>query len=121
MDAIDDIDLSVSGVSSLILRDLSEYVTLPFLAAFDVPDAAANGSTSKSNRPPQKRVTYIALSKRTMPQVVKLFLSFKEDPAIYNDGTAEAILAVRCSFSVPYSGTEPMACIGVFDPREDEV
>ena len=96
MDAIDDIDLAVTGVSSLILRDLSEYITLPFLAAFDVPDTATNGSTSRSNRPPQKRVTYIALSKKTMPQVVKLFLSFKEDPAIYNDGTIEAILAVRC-------------------------
>ena len=96
MDAADEIDLSVPGVSSLVLRDLAEYNTLPFLAAFDVQDAATINGSTKSNRLPQKRVTYIALSKKTMPQVVKLFLSFKEDPAIYNDGTIEAILAVRC-------------------------
>lgn len=92
MEAIDDVDLSVTGVSSLILKDLSEYITLPFMAAFDVPEAPSK--LAKSNRPPQKRVTYIALSKKTMPQVVKLFLQFKEDPAIYNDGTVEAILSV---------------------------
>ena len=91
MDAIEEIDLSVPGVPSLVLRDLSDYITLPFLAAFDVHDAA---SASKVNRPPQKRVTYIALSKRTMPHVVKLFLQIKEDSVIYNDGTVEAILSV---------------------------
>ena len=94
IEAIDDIDFSVAGVASLILQDLSEYITLPFLAAFDVPDVST--TASKSNRPPQKRVTYIALSKRTMPQVVRLYLSIKEDSVLYNDGTVEAILAVSC-------------------------
>lgn len=93
MDAIDEIELSTAGVPSLIMRDLSEYITLAFLASFDVQEAAASGS--KTNRPPQKRVTYIALSKKTMPQVVTLFLQFKDNATIYNDGTVEAILSVR--------------------------
>ena len=73
------------GVPSLILRDLSEYVTLPFMAAFDAP--------SPSTRP-QKRVSYIALAKKSMPQLVDLFLRFKENPEIYANGTLEAILSV---------------------------
>jgi hypothetical protein len=100
VDAIDEIDLSVSGVPSLVLSDLSEYITLPFLAAFDVQEPSITVSSSKNTRS-QKRVTYIALSKRTMPQVVKLFLQFKENPVIYNDGTVEAILSVcYCNRSV---------------------
>lgn len=73
------------GVPSLILRDLSEYATLPFMAAFDVPSSGTK---------PQKRVSYIALSKKTMPQLVDLFLKFKTNPEIYVNGTLEAILSV---------------------------
>ena len=73
------------GVPSLILRDLSEYATLPFIAAFDVPSSGAK---------PQKHVSYIALSKKTMPQLVDLFLTFKENPEIYADGTLEVMLSV---------------------------
>ena len=91
MDAISTIQLEASGVPSLVMRDLSEFATLPFLAAFDVP------ANPKSQTPP-KRVTYIALAKRTMPQVVALFLRFKDDAAIFNDGTVEAILSVRYFF-----------------------
>ncbi|EKM50999.1 uncharacterized protein PHACADRAFT_128641 [Phanerochaete carnosa HHB-10118-sp] len=94
MEAIDEIELSTPGVPSLIIRDLSEYITLPFLASFDVQEST---TSSKSGRP-QKRVTYIALSKKTMPQVVKLFLQFREDAAIYNDGTVETILS---AYSIP--------------------
>jgi len=75
------------GVPSLILRDLSEYATLPFMAAFDAP--------SSSTRP-QKRVSYIALAKKAMPQLVDLFLRFKTNPEIYTNGTLEAILSVSC-------------------------
>lgn len=75
------------GVPSLILRDLSEYATLPFMAAFDAPS-----QTTKS----QKRVSYIALSKKTTPQLVDLFLKFKTNPEIYVNGTLEAVLSVSC-------------------------
>lgn len=99
MEAVDGIDLSSPGVPSLILRDLSEYSTLPFLAAFDVPEPPAPPASSTQRPRTQKRVTYIALSKKTMPQLVDLFLRFKEHADIYLDGTIEAIFAVRVTYS----------------------
>lgn len=93
MEAVDSIELSAPGVASLVLRDLSEYATLPFLAAFDV-QAAPSSATSKVPRSGPSRVTYIALSKKVMPLLVDLFLRFKEDAAIYGDGTVEALFAV---------------------------
>ena len=84
-EVIHDIDMASPGVPSLILRDLSEYATLPFMAAFDAPSSSTK---------PQKRVSYIALSKRAMPQLVDLFLKFKANPEIYVNGTLEAILSV---------------------------
>ncbi|KAH9847754.1 hypothetical protein C2E23DRAFT_740985 [Lenzites betulinus] len=97
MEAVDSIELSAPGVASLVLRDLSEYATLPFLAAFDIP-AAAPSATSRAGRTGPSRVTYIALSKKAMPQLVELFLRFKDDAAIYGDGTVEALFA---AYSIP--------------------
>ncbi|TFK71822.1 hypothetical protein BDN72DRAFT_409999 [Pluteus cervinus] len=91
MDAIADIDLTLPGSPSLVMRDLSEFATLPFLAAFDV--APQPGSQT-----PQKRVTYIALAKKTMPLLVNLFLRFKDQETIYVDGTLEAVLS---AYSIP--------------------
>ncbi|KAI0086033.1 guanine nucleotide exchange factor in Golgi transport N-terminal-domain-containing protein [Irpex rosettiformis] len=100
LEAIDGIDLTGQGVPSLILRDLSEYSTLSFLAAFDAPssDAPPQSTSGKQNRSPKKRVTYIALSKKTMPQLVDLFLKFKSGNSIYNDGTVESILS---AYAIP--------------------
>ena len=84
-EVIQDIDMASPGVPSLILRDLSEYATLPFMAAFDVPSPSTK---------PQKRVSYIALSKKTTPQLADLFLRFKTNLEIYVNGTLEAILSV---------------------------
>ena len=89
METICDIDLSVGGAPSLVLRDLSDCATLPFLAAFDVQQEHPPSSTVS-----QKQVTYIALSKKTMPLLVELFLRFKTEKQIYTDGTLEAILSV---------------------------
>lgn len=95
MDAITGIDLSLKGCPSLIMRDLSEYATLPFMAAFDVQSAPLSAhDISGRNSVPQKRVTYIGLVKKTMPMLVDLFLQFKESTDIYVDGTLEAILSV---------------------------
>ncbi|KAJ7026944.1 hypothetical protein C8F04DRAFT_1008614 [Mycena alexandri] len=91
LETIVDIDLSAPGCPSLVMRDLSEFATLPFLAAFDVP---ANAKTQT----PQKRVTYIALTKKTMPMLVDLFLRFKEREEIYVNGTVEAVLS---AYSIP--------------------
>lgn len=93
MEAVDSIALTAHGVVSLVLRDLSEYATLPFLAAFDIRTPLLP-SGSKVSRTGPSRVTYIALSKKTMPQLVELFLKFKDDATIYADGTVETIFAV---------------------------
>ena len=94
MQAIDGVDLSSPGAPSLVLRDLSEYATLPFLASFDIP-ARASASSATPSKSTVGRVTYIALSKKIMPVLVELFLRFKSQAAIYVDGTVERICAVR--------------------------
>ncbi|RDB21958.1 Protein MON2 [Hypsizygus marmoreus] len=91
METVEDIDLSIPGSPSLVMRDLSEYATLAFLAAFDVP------AIPKSQTPP-KRVTYIAISKKTLPMLVELFMLFKDNAAIYIDGTVEAVIS---AYSIP--------------------
>ncbi|CCL98022.1 uncharacterized protein FIBRA_00015 [Fibroporia radiculosa] len=98
MEVVDDVNLSASGVSSLVLRDLSEYSTLPFIAAFDIPSAEVSRSSSTPSKSPQKRVTYIALSKKVMPMLVNLFLRFKDQPMIYVDGTLERIFS---AYAIP--------------------
>ena len=100
------------GVPSLILRDLSEYTTLPFMAAFDAPS-----STSR----PQKRVSYIALAKKAMPQLVDLFLRFKANPEIYVNGTLEAILSVSCVAPPTAKLRAKHRSIVVLDPYQVEV
>ncbi|PFH47539.1 hypothetical protein AMATHDRAFT_151886 [Amanita thiersii Skay4041] len=85
LDAIANIDLSNTGVSSLVIRDIAEYTTLPFLAAFEV-----QGQNSKAA---PGRITYIALCKKTMPLLVELYSKFKGNPDIYVDGTLEALLS----------------------------
>jgi hypothetical protein len=87
MATIEGIDLSIPGSSSLVMRDLSEYATLPFLAAFEVP------AQPKSQTPP-KRISYIAICKKTMPMLVDLFLRFKDQIEVYVDGTLEAVVSV---------------------------
>jgi hypothetical protein len=91
LETLSGVDLSVPGSPSLVMRDLSQYVTLPFIAAFDIQ---SHGRTQT----PQKRVTYIGISKKTMPMLVDLFLQFKSSSEIYIDGTLEAILAVGLIF-----------------------
>jgi len=91
MDTIADIDLDVPGSPSLVMRDLSDYATLPFLAAVDVQPHPR----TQQPQTPQKRITYIALSKRTMPMLVELFLRFKTNVDVYVDQTLESVLSVR--------------------------
>ncbi|KAF4587994.1 hypothetical protein EYR38_009955 [Pleurotus pulmonarius] len=91
MDTVNGIDLSAPTVSSLVMRDLSEYATLAFLAAFDVQP-----STLTQTGP--KRITYIALMKKTMPLLVDLYVQFKAKPDLYADGTLEAVIS---AYSIP--------------------
>ena len=101
MEAVSSIGLDTPGVPSVILRDLSEYATLPFLAAFDVPDPSLSASASKKPMvatSKQKRITYISMSKKCMPMLVELFLRFKHKAEVYVDGTLEAVLS---AYSIP--------------------
>ncbi|KAF5376165.1 hypothetical protein D9757_009328 [Collybiopsis confluens] len=91
MTTIGGIDLSASGTPSLVIRDLSEFSTFPFLAAFDVPP------DPKIQTPP-KRITYIALAKKTMPKLVDLCLQFKQRLELYSDGTLEAVMS---AYAIP--------------------
>ncbi|KAJ7597649.1 guanine nucleotide exchange factor in Golgi transport N-terminal-domain-containing protein [Mycena floridula] len=88
MDTIANIDLTTPGSPSLVMRDLSEFATLAFLAAFDLPAESSN----------HRRITYIALSKKTMPLLVEYFLRFKDQLEIYVDETLEAVLS---AYSIP--------------------
>lgn len=95
LQAIEGIDLSVPLSPSLILRDLSEYATLPFLAAFDYEPPALLAEASASRPRKTKRVSYIAVTKKVMPWLVELYLGFKDTAQIYADGTMEAVVSVR--------------------------
>jgi len=90
LNAVQDIDLTVAGSPSLVIRDLSQYATLAFVAAFDVLPHPKN----QVPQTPQKRITYIAVSKRTMPLLVDLFVKFRSHVDIYIDGTLEGIFSV---------------------------
>ncbi|KAG0696480.1 hypothetical protein DFH29DRAFT_1025466 [Suillus ampliporus] len=93
LDAIADINLTASGVPSLIIRDLSEFSTLPFLAAFHVPVLSLASPATPVATSSQKQVTYIALSKKVMPLIVELYMRFKDELDIYEDGTLEAVFS----------------------------
>jgi hypothetical protein len=90
LNTVQDIDLTVPGSPSLVMRDLSQYATLAYLAAFDVPSDAPD----RVPQTPQKRVTYVAVSKKTMPLLADLFMRFKSSVDIYADGTVESVMSV---------------------------
>lgn len=92
MAAVSTIKLDARGSASLIIRDLSEFATLAYVASFDAPPEST--STSSSAKLPPKRITYIALTKKTIPLLVELYQKFKDDILIYVDGTLEAVLSV---------------------------
>ena len=105
MDTVNSIDLTEAGAPSLILRDLSAYATLAFIAAFDVPEVqkpsaklSAGAPAPRTTPPQQKRITYIALAKTCMPKLAELFLQFKEKDEIFVDETIEAILS---AYAIP--------------------
>jgi hypothetical protein len=106
MDAVNGIELTEAGAPSYILRDLSEYATLAFIASFDVPRARrqsvepsmAAQVPATTTPPQQKRITYIALAKMCMPKLAELFLRFKDKGEVFVDGSVEAVLS---AYAVP--------------------
>ena len=118
MSTISTISLSVPSSPSLVLSDLSSYATLPFLAAFDVQDHFPP-TNSPSRRAP-KRVTYIALAKKTMPMLVDLYLEYKDSIEVYADGTLEAVLSV-CLQDILHYSTHQYTILGILDTHQIEV
>ncbi|EJC99516.1 uncharacterized protein FOMMEDRAFT_142756 [Fomitiporia mediterranea MF3/22] len=96
--AMNDVDLSVAGASSLVLRDLSEILTLPYLGAFDVHGPAGDPARPSKDPRVSKRVTYIGLTKKITTMLLEIFLRFKEVEVIYADGTLESVFS---AFAVP--------------------
>ncbi|KAG8906680.1 hypothetical protein FRB99_006381 [Tulasnella sp. 403] len=107
LSVVEVIQLNVTGAPSLVLGDVAQYSTLAFLAAFDYEVAPLPGMSPDKKRQ-LKRVTYIALAKRTMPMLVQLYAKFKDEKDIYVDGTLERVFA---AFSIPmklkYDGPAP--------------
>lgn len=98
IDIVQTIDLAESGVPSLVMRDLAEFNSLAFLAGFHIPHLTlASASETPAPTFARKQVTYIALSKKTMPTLVELYMQFKDHVEIYEDGTLEAVLSVSAS------------------------
>ena len=95
---------SVPGLPSLVVADLADYATFAYYAGFTVE------STASTATPAWKQVTYIALSKKTMPQVVELCDVFKTESQLYNDGTMEHVLSVSTSWKYCSSSTEVWQC-----------
>lgn len=85
------IKLEVPGAASAVLADLSEYLTLTFIAAFD-----SEVETSIKSKPrATQRVSYVALAKEVMPHVLWLYQRYKDDISIYEQGAVERMFAVR--------------------------
>ncbi|KIK97811.1 hypothetical protein PAXRUDRAFT_824529 [Paxillus rubicundulus Ve08.2h10] len=101
IDVIHDVDLSGSGVPSLVMRDLSEFSTLPFLAGFHTQPAQFSAPGSPVTPVPtltRNHITYVGLSKKTMPSLVELYLQFKDRAEIYENGTLEAVFS---AYAIP--------------------
>ncbi|KAK4051549.1 Endocytosis and vacuole integrity protein [Microbotryomycetes sp. JL201] len=87
LEAIAVVDLDVPGAASAVLADMSDYMTLAFKSAFETkPDPGAlYGGRGQ-------QVTYIALSKETMPHILWLFQRYKDDMLVYEQGAVEKML-----------------------------
>jgi hypothetical protein len=79
----DSVDLLVPGFSSILLKDLAGFVTLAF-----------SRTSPQEIKGKRRKLTYIAVSKRAIPQLSQLYLRFKGTPEMYADGTVEAIFTV---------------------------
>lgn len=100
IDIVQAVDLGEAGVPSLVMRDLSEFSSLAFLAGFQLAPVPGSPTTATPTST-RKQVTYIGLSKKTMPTLVELYMRFKDGADIYEDGTLEAILSVSLRVSGP--------------------
>ncbi|KAF8129901.1 hypothetical protein EV363DRAFT_1399707 [Boletus edulis] len=118
IDIVQTIDLTEFGVPSLIMRDLAEFSSLAFLAGFHTPPTFGSAPGTPVTPVPtstRKQVTYIGLSKKTMPTLVELHVRFKDHAEIYEDGTLEAILSaygipIKLKYECPAPSKQRRQC-----------
>ncbi|GAA5943397.1 Mon2p [Sporobolomyces koalae] len=82
----------VPGSASAVLSDLSDYLTLAYVAPFEAPPDSSGRLKQSQN------VTFIALTKEVMPHVLWLYQKHSNDTAIYERGAIEKMLA---AFALP--------------------
>lgn len=92
LNVIQNLNKSVPGIPPLVLRDLSEYMTLAFLGP----------QQEKSNTPPSQRrytsVTYIALNKKSSKMAIDLFKEHVDNLSLYSEGVFERLIG---AFGLP--------------------
>ncbi|GAA99507.1 uncharacterized protein L969DRAFT_86766 [Mixia osmundae IAM 14324] len=88
LEVIDLLDLSVPGVSSRVLVELSDYATFAYTTALPSP-------TSPS---PVRRLTFVALAKDTMPRIGGLYTKHAGSLELYTSAAVEHVLA---AFAIP--------------------
>jgi hypothetical protein len=97
-------------------------VTLPFLAAFDAPQIMYTRSGETAAKPSsssRKQVTYIGLTKKTMPLIVDIYNEHQHEQLIYEDGSLEAIFTVRALY--PFLDDYLLSSTGVLYSYQDQV
>ena len=78
----------VPGAASAVLSDLSDYLTLAYTSSFECPsDGSGRFKQSQS-------VTFVALTKEVMPHALWLYQKYRGEPAVYEQGAVEKMLAV---------------------------
>ncbi|KAI9495186.1 hypothetical protein BDB00DRAFT_256465 [Zychaea mexicana] len=104
LNVIQVLDMDKPGIPPLVLRDLSEYMTLAFLGPQDDNSNIFSSNKNKSNTtmsPQQRRystVTYIALNKHTSKMVVDMFHTHVDNLSLYSKGVFERIIG---AFGLP--------------------
>jgi len=115
----DSIDMLVPGSPSLILSDFSYFVTLPFVAAYDLNQIPTRSQVE--GKPILKKVTYIAICKQVMPVLAHLYNRFKASVDIYADGTVDEILAVSPSSMSFVISLVLITTPGICNPNQTEI
>ncbi|GAA5958007.1 hypothetical protein JCM3765_006230 [Sporobolomyces pararoseus] len=101
----------VPGAASAVLSDLSDYLTLAYLAPFE---AQPDGS-GRIKQPQQ--ITFIALTKEVMPHILWLYQKYRDDSAIYEQGAVEKMLTAyalpmrlkhECPAPAKFGSAEPL-------------
>jgi hypothetical protein len=77
---------------ALVLTDLAEMLTLPFVADFEFVDRSYGRSTAKN--PVTGKITYVALWKKAAPVATEMGVDMASEAVAYQNGSIEKVLGV---------------------------